>query len=216
MSYVDLTDPGLPELHTQVAVRAANEGIPIASIARIVNQPFDLVHDVLRSALALGQITYMPKGDWPPGTKWSERRPTILRAASAEEVAFAVRKHFRLTPLEAGVMMVLLRFECADKDKLHGVVEALRFSRATRPDSPEETDPKIVDVIICKLRKKLKSADPAFVLTTSWGMGYYFDHKVKEAIYAAIGGVTPPPLVRPDAGAVGLEDLGERDGTSYH
>lgn len=183
------TEPGLPALHVAVATRAANEGIPLASIARIIGQPFDLVSEVLESALALGQITQMPKPDWPPGVRWAERVPSTPRTANAEDVEFACRKHFRLTPLEAGVLMVLLRFEYADKDKLHGVVEAQRFARAVRPDSPEETDPKIVDVIICKLRKKLKSQDEKFVLTTSWGRGYYFDPKVKAAIYEAIGGM---------------------------
>lgn len=190
------TDPGLPAIHALVATRAANEGIPIAAIARIVNQPFDLILDVLKSAHSLGQISELPKGDWPPGVQWSARLPTIPRTASAEDVEFACRKTFRLTPLEAGVLVVLLRFEYADKDKLHGVCEAMRFSRAQRPDSPEETDPKIVDVVICKLRKKLKAKNVSFVLTTSWGRGYYFEPKVKEAIYAEINDeITPasPP-----------------------
>jgi len=189
MSFSDqINEPGLPSLHVLIATRAANEGIPVAAIGRILNQPFSLVEDLLKSALGLGHIGQMPKGDWPPSAPWSSRMPTVPRCANAEDIGHACKTNFRLTPLEAAIMVVLLRTEVADKDKLHGVVEQMRQQRQQRPDNPEETDPKIVDVVVCKLRKKLKLIDERFKLTTSWGKGYYFDPKVKELIYASIGG----------------------------
>lgn len=189
MSYVEEKDePGLPAFHILVATRAANEGIPIAAIARVLNQPFSLMEEVLRSARRLGHITQMPKGDWPPGVNWAGRLPTTPRAANAEDIEFACRKTYRLTPLEAALMLVLLRCEFATKDKLHNVVETQRQHRQQRPDNPEETDPKIVDVVVCKLRKKLRDIDKRVAITTSWGKGYYMEPKVKELVYAAIGG----------------------------
>jgi hypothetical protein len=84
-------------------------------------------------------------------------------------------------------MMVLLRFDHADKDKLHAVVEAQRQKRALRPDKQELTDKKIVDVIICKLRKKLVAHNENFILKTAWGSGYFFEQSVKKAILAFLG-----------------------------
>lgn len=183
-----LDDPSLPADQTTVVTRAANEGIPIAAIARVIQQPFDMISEALRFALARGQIGSMPRPDWPPAAKWSERLPTSPRSANPEDVEFACRKVFRLTSLEAGFMMVLLRYECADKERLHNVIEQQRQARAQMPSTTELTDPKMVDVMICKLRKKLKNVAEEFVVVTSWGKGYYFEPAVKQKIYAMIGG----------------------------
>lgn len=171
-----------------VAIRAANEGIPVAAIARIVQLPFDTITETLHDALASGQIGSMPRPDWPPQAAWNERLPSVPRSANAEDVEFQCRNLFKLTKLEAGFMMVLLRYDCADKEKLHGVIEQQRSSRPLRPDKQEATDPKMVDVIICKLRKKLKTVDPTIVVQTSWGHGYYLDPAVKSHVFSKIGG----------------------------
>jgi|HubBroStandDraft_2_1064218.scaffolds.fasta_scaffold295993_2 hypothetical protein len=183
--------------HTRIAARAANEGIPVAAIARIVEHPYEEVVDTLKEAHARGEIGEMPKPDWPPAAPWSARLPSVPRSANHEDVEFQCRRAFKLTNLEAGFMMVLLRCECADKDKLHNVIESQRRSRQNLPDSSELTDPKMVDVMICKLRKKLKDLDPKFMISTSWGKGYYFEAAVKQQIFALIGGPyatgTDPP-----------------------
>lgn len=183
-----MSDPANLLPHTRVAERAANEGIPISAIARIVELPFSDVFDVLRTALARGQIGEMPKSDWPPTAKWSDRLPSTPRSANAEDVEFQCRKAFRLTNLEAGFMMVLLRYECADKERLHNVIEQQRSHRASQPDSMELTDPKMVDVMICKLRKKLRGHDFPEAIQTSWGKGYYIEPADKQKIFALIGG----------------------------
>jgi Transcriptional regulatory protein, C terminal len=173
---------------SHVISRAANEGVPIAAIARIVEQPFEETTDALRLALERGEIGEMPKADWPPAAKWSERLPSTPRSANAEDVEFQCRKAFKLTNLEAGFLMVLLRFECADKERLHNVIEQQRTHRANQPDSMELTDPKMVDVMICKLRKKLRERDFPDCVQTSWGKGYYIEPATKQKIFALIGG----------------------------
>lgn len=180
----------LSQLQTAVVTRAANEGIPIGAIARILCQPYALIADMLRAAMALGHIGEVPKADWPPGAKWAERLPSVPRSANVDDVEFFCRKKFRLTPLEAGFMTVIMRFDCADKSKLHNVVETRRARRALRPDKQEETDPKIVDVVICKLRAKLKAVDPELVIHTSWGKGYYIEPKVKTKLFDMVGAET--------------------------
>lgn len=171
-------------------VRAANEGIPTAAIARIVQRPFDEVCEALTLALDAWRISSMPRADWPPDAKWSERSPAVPRSANSEEVEFQCRKIFKVTNLEAGFMMALLRLECADKERLHGVIEQQRHSRAHEPDSMELTDPKMVDVMICKLRKKVGvplNMEGSAVIKTSWGKGYYIEPDVKKAIYELLG-----------------------------
>lgn len=175
--------------------RAANEGIPIGALARIVKQPFDVVAAVLRHAHSLGQIGEVPRPDWDHKQGWTARMPTVQRSINLDDVEFHVRQKFKLTPLEAGFMTVLLRHDRADKAKLHTVVENQRAHRALRPDNQEPTDPKIVDVIVCKLRKKLRAAEPPITLQTSWGAGYFFDAAVKQEIFTMIG--VSPDVVAP-------------------
>lgn len=182
------TNTGIPVSTATIATRAANEGVPIAAIARIVQMPFESVSQHLQGALACGRICEMPKPDWPPSQSSAARLPSVPRAAHPEDTEFQCKKLFKLTKLEAAFMMVLLRYDVIEKEKLHGVIEEQRAKRPLRPDKQEATDPKMVDVIICKLRKKLKDVDPSLVLTTSWGSGYYFDAAIKQAIFETIGG----------------------------
>lgn len=176
-----ITDTGIPVSTATIATRAAAEGVPVAAIARIVQVPFDLVAAHLKVALGRGDITEVPKADWPPGQGAGERARTVTGSAQPDDIEFYVRKAFKLTKLETAFMQVLLRHELTIKEKLHGVIEEQRSKRHTRA-SLEETDPKMVDVIICKLRKKLRDVDPTFVLNTCWSTGYFFEADTKAAI----------------------------------
>ena len=67
-----------------------------------------------------------------------------------------------LTPSEARVLGLLLKRDVATKD---GLMVAL-YGRGNR----EEAEIKIVDVFICKIRKKLKPF--SLTIETVWGQGY--------------------------------------------
>ena len=116
------------------------------------------------------------------------RLPTIPRTATDDDLQFTCRKTFKMTPLEAVFLVYMLRNERGDKDKLHNLVEAMRFKRASQPDSAETTDPKIVDVMICKLRKKLKNLGWPVAIHTVWGGGYYIDPSLKPDILSRLEG----------------------------
>ena len=81
-----------------------------------------------------------------------------------------------MTRLQANFMLVLLKREEADKDTLHHVIESQRAIRRNQPDNPESTDPKMVDVVICNLRKRLRSYFDAGheTIKTLWGHGYLY------------------------------------------
>lgn len=174
-----------------IATRAANEGIPLGAIARFLQQPFERVAKAVRVAISIGAIGALPRADWPPSQKWDARMPCAPRTANMDDVEFGVRQVFKLTSLEVGFLMVLLQRQCADKEKLHGIIEAQRAARGTRPDAQEMTDPKMVDVMICKLRKKLRDQNPLLkdAIKTSWGKGYFIEQLMKDAIILAAGAV---------------------------
>jgi hypothetical protein len=195
-------------------VRAGAEGVPISAIARALKLPYDRVLLYLQRAKKLGAIAEIPRPDWPPAE--NERRPTVARTLAAaksreqsatpksalrspDELEFLSRHIFHLTNLEAGFLVVLLRSLFAKKDMLHAVIELQRATRPLRPLQQEVTDPKMVDVMICKLRKKMNAVDPAFLIRTSWGKGYFLDQSIKDGIYrmldVGVAGLPhdPPP-----------------------
>lgn len=170
-----------PEL-TPLAVRAAVEGIPVRAISRILGQPSDVVYATLHEQHIMGRLVELPRADWPPTARAADHLPQMKVKPSDDDILFACRRQLKLTSLEAGFLVVLLKHDRAEKAKLHHVIEQQRQARSTRPDTMELTDLKMVDVMICKLRKKMRDLDPRFVIETVWGGGYYVDDEVKRLI----------------------------------
>ncbi|MDF2809344.1 MAG: winged helix family transcriptional regulator [Microvirga sp.] len=85
---------------------------------------------------------------------------------------------WRLTRSEACVFGVLLRREIATKD---AVMAALYRSTAK-----DEAELKIVDVFICKMRKKLRPF--GITIITRWGTGYSLEDRT--ALAARLGAAT--------------------------
>ena len=79
-------------------------------------------------------------------------------------------------------MIALLKVDRVEKLKLHHIVEQQRLFRSQRPNDLTPTDPKMVDVMICKLRKKLLVVDERFVIKTIWGGGYFMDPEVRTLV----------------------------------
>ena len=186
-------DEILPEPNASIAGRAANEGVPVLAIARILREPSDKVYDTLAQLRDRGTIIEVPKADWPPAAKVADRVPVIARTLTDDDILFGLRKTFILTNLEGAFLLMLLKHERADKGKLHNIVETQRFARSQRPEDTETTDPKMVDVMICKLRKKLKEFDSTLVITTRWASGYYLEPPVKARIMSHITGAPDAP-----------------------
>lgn len=175
----------LPPLYTHLIVNAANEGIPMAAMCRVLAVPFDVVELTLKEALDDGLITALPRADWPHGGKIEDRLPSAPRL-SKDQVELAASTTFHLTKLEAGFLGALLQYDHTDKAKLYGIAEQQRRTRQTRVLSEEPTDPRIVDVMICKLRKKLRTYNSGFIIGTTWGRGYSIDAPVKKAMMDAL------------------------------
>lgn len=147
-----------------IVVKLADEGIPIRAIARSVKISSSELYEMLRDALEAGLLVEIPKDDWPAGTSRSARalfNGTFLETEVA--LANACARFFKASPLEAAMLAVMLRRNEVTKEQLHTVVERKRQGKPP-------TDQKIVDVMICKLRKKLLPHD--IIIETMWGMGY--------------------------------------------
>jgi hypothetical protein len=185
-------DDALPASLVPFAARAADEGIPVACIARILASPYSCIMASLQLGVANGTVLEIPRADWPPKTLKHKRLPAFASALSTDDLLFLCRTKLKLTNLEGALTITLLRHERCDKMKLHNVVEQQRFARASQPNNLESSDPKMVDVMICKLRKKLKTIDPRLLIETVWGGGYFIAPEVKDIAFVLLApeGVT--------------------------
>lgn len=149
-----------------VAVKLADEGIPVRAIARTTAIPSDELYLYLREAIDMGALIEMPRDDWPIGTGRHDR--TVFAGSPLEQdlaLKHACARYFRTSPIEAAMVAFLLKRTEVTKAQLHQVIEQ------NRPKGRDEpTEEKIVDVMICKLRKKLKIH--GIIIETMWGMGY--------------------------------------------
>lgn len=166
-------------------VKAANEGVPIAALGRIFSPAYSssTVRELLHEAVDLGLILAMPREDWPPLTGRDQRTPAgVSHRLDDDDATLILRMGSRLktTKLESHVLLTVLRRGMATRDQLHIAVENSRGN----PDEP--TDIKIVDVVICKLRKKL--APMNFVLHTIHSTGYEMSEAHRAAAWAKIEG----------------------------
>jgi two-component system, cell cycle response regulator CtrA len=105
----------------------------------------------------------------------SENRLLRERLATLEallmETDMPVPVEWRLTGSEARVFGVLVNKPVATKE---AILTALYWDRAT----DEEPDQKIIDVFVCKLRKKL--APFGVEIATLWGRGWTLHPDVRE------------------------------------
>lgn len=165
---------------TQAAVRLADEGIPVRAIARSLKTPSDEIYDILKDAVLTGTLIELPVDDWPPGSKRSKRHALQGTPLEDEETfQFACVRAFKVTRLEVSVLSLLLKRAQATKEQLHHAI------KQTRPgENRDEIDPKIVDVVICHMRKKLK--DHKIRIETVWGLGYLIPTADREKALALI------------------------------
>jgi hypothetical protein len=157
----------------------ADEGIPVLAIARATSTPSELIYEALRDAIARGSIVEMPRDDWPVGSSRSTRLLLIGTPLDDEtKLKCACARYFGASPLEAAMLALMLKRNEVTKEQLHGVIEN------ERGPGKEMTEIKMVDVMICKLRKKLVPHD--VIIKTMWGVGYYIPTSNRESTIAQL------------------------------
>lgn len=158
-------------------VRLADEGVPVKALARAFRRSSEDLYFILRDALEDGRIIALPAADWPVEGNRSMRVPTTAirrpRAGQIDDLVPQLAIAFGLTPQEARFVSVLLAFGQATKGTLFEHVPL-----------NENADMKIIDIVACKVRKKLEPH--GFSIRTIWGYGYAIDRDVRDAILAFI------------------------------
>jgi DNA-binding response OmpR family regulator len=147
----------------------ADEGVPVRAIARATRIPGEAVYDILKTAIEEGRLIDLPRDDWPAGPR-TERRQSEVQVLSLDNTTLriACANRFKMTRLQAVVFLTLLRRNEVTKTQLHDAIEH------NRPENSDPTDQKMVDVVVCHIRRKLKKfpKDPTVYLKTIWGVGY--------------------------------------------
>jgi hypothetical protein len=171
-----------------VLTRLAYEGVPIAAIARSFKMAFDTVEFLLREAVAEGFLLAMPAPDWPPGSRVELRMPTMppLRAKEVGRLTTTFCRMFGLTSTESRAFTEILRRTDVTKEQIHS---------AMSDESPPRSHVKIVDVIMCKMRRKLRRHN--ITIETLWGRGYAMPQASKDVIRGLLrdydgNGLLPP------------------------
>ncbi len=167
------TPPELLSAMAEAALKLADEGVPVRAISRSIKVPSEDVYHLLKEAIEAGRILELPKDDWPPGairnTRTQEQRDILALDEGA--LFTACSNVYRLTRLQSVVFLTLLRRTQATKAQLHNAIEQNRNEHA------DPTDQKMVDVVICHIRRKLKNQAHEHGLVpieikTTWGVGY--------------------------------------------
>ncbi len=186
----DKPDP-LTVLYKTTATRMADEGVPVAAIARALQLSSETVWELLHDSMNTGKIIELPPSDWPPGSQRQQRRlqpDSILR--NTDLLRLACARCFKTTRLQSAMLATILKRGDVTKTQLHDVIEEMRVGGN---DAKEPTDLKMVDVIICHLRRKLRPFK--IELQTVWGTGYRIEHpdchRAVLAMEAALDPTTP-------------------------
>ena len=160
-----------------LAVRLADEGVPLRAIARATHVSSSELRERLLDAQAEGRLQQLPPADWPPGYPKDQRSLQLSRMVrdSGDALELVVRQLFGLRSSQSRVLIKLAEHEHVSREALH-----LAMSRTSDPS----TDVKIVDVRICQLRGQLQSF--GIKIQTLWAFGYKLSpesrHKVMDLI----------------------------------
>ena len=161
-----------------VVVRLANEGVPLSAICRATGRCFEEVELLVREGIDAGQLLEMPASDWPPGSPRVGRAPTAapLKGGRPVDITTALMSVYRLAPTEARLLAALVKRTEMAKAALYAAVWD-----ASADDAPAV---KIVDVMVCKLRKKL--APHGIEISTLWGRGFRLPAEARETVLLAV------------------------------
>lgn len=167
-----LRAPADPKINMEAIVaNLAQEGVPVRAIARSTKIPSEDVREILDLAMDAGTILQIPRDDWTIGSTKDNRDIGIDAFAALNEAQMKLYcvKLFNVTALQGAVLSALIRRKELTREAAHVLINAQRTAFI------DETTVKMVDVVVCHLRKRLRKLGPApaMVIKTIWGQGYY-------------------------------------------
>lgn len=191
-----------PDVQTVLA-HLADEGVPVRALARAATTPAEQVRSFIKSQIEAGRLVEMPPDDWPPGQKRDARQGHV-EDNDVDAMLFACHSVLRVTRMQGVVLTTLARKKGLGCTKEH-LVSAMAGYRSAAKDEP---DKKLVDVMICNIRKKLKGF--GINIRTIHGQGYALDKGHRERLMLVLNGVPRnewPPLQ--PAGPIRMADDGK-------
>jgi hypothetical protein len=154
----------MDDLLPAIAIRLADEGVPVRAIARAINIPSADVYDQLDQALFKGRLIGVPRADWPSNGSREERTSELRRMAGIGEQALlsGIVRVFKLTATQGRLLLALLRYGEISNERLHTIYNC-------RDGRFVENDPAIIKIQICLIRRKLDRF--GISVETMWGYG---------------------------------------------
>jgi DNA-binding response OmpR family regulator len=145
-----------------VAVRLADEGVPLRAIARATRVSSEDLRAQLLEAKDDGRLVELPRDDWPPGFPRDQRSLQLSRlmVENKDALLLAVQRVFALTPSEAKILLIL--------------VQNLALCRARL-----EIDPAVLAVHIFHMRNRLASYGLVICSIRNYGYQLSLAHRHK-------------------------------------
>ncbi len=172
-----------------VAIRLADEGVPVNAIARCVKRSSSDIREILNEAYERSQIICVPRDDWPKGSQRDTRLPDTVRVDMTDPVFTAqIMRCIGVTGTQAVMLGALIRRPEMTRASL------LLLIQKDNPDDPIEE--KNIDVQMCKMRKRLEPQ--GLLIHTIWGRGYFLDPDSRKKIMEKLGLPVDPSGLAPD------------------
>ena len=158
-----------------LAIRLADEGIPLRAIARATLTPSAAIRDTLYQAKDEGRLVALPREDWPPGFPRDQRALQISRLISQDKpnLYLTVQQLFGLARIEVQLLLTLIQHEVVSKDR-------------------DDMAGRTMDVHICSMRKRLRPFKIKII--TLWGFGFQLSledrRRAMDLILARVAGAT--------------------------
>ena len=109
-----------------IAIRLANEGVPVQAIARATGWPFADLHAQLRMAQVNGDLITIPRVDWPAGYPREQKLQQLTRSVldRKADLELTIRQIFGIQPRLAQLLLLLLLHSDVHRERIYQLGEA--------------------------------------------------------------------------------------------
>lgn len=147
-----------------IAVRLADEGVPLRAIARATSTPSDDLRQQLREAKERGCLIELPRDDWPPGFPRDQRALQLARLTTENHgaVHLVIGQLFGLTATEVTLLLPLIQNQNVPRARIVNMTN------------------RTIDVHIHRIRQRL--APFGIEVATLWGYGYQLSVEARRQI----------------------------------
>lgn len=135
---------------------------------------------------------------WRERVEYLEEENKLLREALAAKTSRlpAYRKVFNATPMEGKILDALIEANGAVVSRYHIALKLYGLSAAPKDGNG---DPRVIDILLTKLRYKLRAIKPELEIRNQWAFGWLIAPNHRSTILALVGETTPMTLPPPNS-----------------